>query len=657
LTIQVDKQARRIVIQSDEPLPGLKTTIPGAYQTVAGNWTVPLSLESCKLLREKYGKRLVIGSELRRWATGVVESRAYMAELAQAEDAELELLPAVAPKLHAAMDIRTYQRVGVRFVADNTATLIADDPGLGKTLIAMGGILEAGIPGPYLIVCPKTASDTVWRREILRWLPEGHKPITMPQFRAQREKRIRLTRYGPRTWLIINPEMVQVASFWVCDQMDGDEEPCGVRTPIGGRQQTELKCGHVRHKKTPEVRETNFPKLFQIQWGAVIVDESHESLIRRKGVATQRRRGLDMLQLRGDGMKLALSGTPFDSKPHQLWGTLNWLDPALYPAFHRWAELYWRKGGYTGHQLGEFIAEREHLLWDSMSAIALRRTKAEVAPDLPAKTYVGAPLSQDPDSPIGVWLEMDGPQAQAYHQMEKYSIAQLESGDLSALIALEELMRLKQMACSHGDIETREAWLTDEYGERYRGLKDFYVPRLPSNKFNWVIESLEEWGYPKSPIDKVVIVSFYTGILDVFRAGIEHHFKTKPDRPLCTAITGRTPMALRRQVIDQFNAPGGPQVMLLNLKAGGTAITIDSASRMIFLSETRIPDQQQQAEDRIHRISNPRPVMYYYLRSLDTVDVGTALINQEAIRDTHRLLDGRRGVAYTRRVLELSKAV
>jgi hypothetical protein len=95
--------------------------------------------------------------------------------------------------------------------------------------------------------------------------------------------------------------------------------------------------------------------------------------------------------------------------------------------------------------------------------------------------------------------------------------------------------------------------------------------------------------------------------------------------------------------------------MMLNVKAGGTAITIDTADRMVFLSETRIPDQQTQAEDRIHRVSNPRQCMYYYLRSLGTVDVGTAITNQELAKESHRLLDERRGIDYVRHVIEMSK--
>lgn len=642
MTIKLDKKGRRIVIDSDEPITGMRTTIPGAYQTVAGNWTVPLNLETCKLLRQKFGRRIEMSLELRRWATGVVTSRTSMAELAASADAALEVLPTVAPKLYAAMAARTYQRVGVRFVADNAATLVADDPGLGKTLIALGGILEAGVPGPYLIVAPKTAADTVWRREILRWLPKGHRPITLPQFGYQRDRLLTVTRFGPKTWMIVHPEVVCTQAWLECHE-------CGMRTEARQRQKCELACGHMKVRKTKRSLTHRHPQLFDIEWGAIVVDESHESLIRRSGVPTQRRRGLDLLKLRSDGLRIAMSGTPFDSKPHQLWGTLNWLDPLAYSAFNRWAELYWQKGGFTGFEIGEFRKDREPLLWNSLASVALRRTKAEVAKDLPPKMEIGTPLnSNEPESPIGIWLEISGKQAQAYRDMEALSIAELDSGRLEAVSALAELTRLKQLASSYGEIKTVPRTLAIQYR---------YNPALPSNKFDWIVESLEEWGYPTNPITKVVIVSFYTGILEVFREGLEHHFRTKPNRPLCSAITGKTPAQDRRAIIDRFNQRGNEQVMLLNVKAGGTAITLDRAERMIFISETRIPDQQRQAEDRIHRVSNPRQCMYYYLRSIGTVDVGTALVNQEAIRDTHRLLDTRRGVAYVRHVLEAAHQI
>lgn len=690
MIIQLEKKGRRIHIRSEMPLPGLRTTVPGAYETVSGDWTVPLSIESCKLLKMKYGDRLQLGTELERWARGVMESRKSMAKLAASKDAKLRVLPKVAPKLYKAMRKRTYQCVGARFIADSHATLIADDPGLGKTLIAMGGILEAEIPGPYLVIAPKTAADTVWKREIERWLPSDHRVVLLPEYRQGRDRKIRLTRYTEKTWLIIHPEIVLVPAWWVCQKIIEKRNKktkkirkalCLKRTPLGNSQQKQLDCGHIRDSKTEKLVEPSYPKIFDIEWGAAIVDESHESLIARNGAPTQRRRGLDMLRVRQDGARIAMSGTPFDSKPYQLWGTLNWLNSTLYSAKHRWIELYWQRGGYTGWQIGEFRRDREQMLWDSLSDIALRRTKAEVAKDLPPKIHVGSLMDpSDEDSPVGIWLPMTGKQATAYQEMEETSTAELDSGQLDAITALAELTRLKQLACAYGDITQKIV-----RGSCYKRLhklgipkkssmmcrdcrkhgwheeaKLIYSPELPSNKFNWIVEQMEEWGYPKNPIDKVVIVSFYTGILNMMGRGINAHFSTKRrTASLCTAITGQIKSTDRRRIIDEFNAPirsGGPQIMLLNVKAGGTAITIDSADRMIFISETRIPDQQLQAEDRIHRVSNPRTCMYYYLRSKGTVDIGTAIVNQESDRETRRLLDERRGVAYTRHILDLSSS-
>lgn len=655
--IKIEKRGNRIEVYTAEPLAGFRTAIPGAYFTSKGFWTVPLSLESCKLLQFRYGKRLKVGKELERWANGVKANRASMKQLASSDDAKLHVLPKKAPKLARAMRKRKYQRVGVRFVADNTATLVADEPGLGKTLIAMGGILEAEVPGPYLVVTPKTATEAVWATEITRWLPPSHRAVTFPDFRYQRERRLRLTNFGPRTWVIIHPEMAMVQAWWICQLVVNDEK-CLKRTVMGNSQQTVLSCGHMRNRKTKKLIVPSFPDLFKVDWGAIVIDECHESLIRRKGTPTQRRRGLDLLKQsqRSDGIRLAMSGTPFDSKPHQLWGVLNWLDDKTHSAFYRWAQLFWEMGGYSGYEVGKFIVEREKLLWDSLSAISIRRTKAEVAKDLPPKMDIGVPLDpSNEDSPIGIWLEMEGKQKKAYQQLEETSIAQLDSGRLEAIYAIEELTRLKQLACCYGKVDRRvvDYWNEDTQ-EWERRSKQFYTPELPSNKFDWITENLDEWGFPGKPLTKVVIVSFYSGILRTFARGLNSFFKVAPGQ-LVTGITGRTPMKKRKPIIDEFNTRGGPQIMMLNVRAGGTAITIDSADRMIFISETRNPAQQLQAEDRIHRISNPRHCMYYYLRSIETVDIGTAIINQELIRDAHRLLDTRRGVDYVRHVLDLSR--
>lgn len=647
--IQLDKRGKRIVLRTSEPLPGIRTAIPGAYETSAGDWTVPLTFETMMLLRMKYGKRLTLGTELQRWENGIRDRRDQMTQLAALEDTELDRLPSVAPRLYEAMDARTYQRVGVQFIANNTGTLLSDEPGLGKTLQIMGGILEADIEGPYLIIAPKTAARPVWEREIRRWLPSDHKPITFPELRYARESVLRRNRFGAKTWIIVHPEMVMMNVMTTCLR-------CKKRQAHMNRRKRKLKCGHPITKKTKFVNYPSFPKLFETVWGAIVIDESHESLIKRGSTPTQRRYGMDRLRLRADGVKIASSGTPMNNHPHQLWGTLNWLDPETYSAFHRWSELYWTKGGYSGYEIGEFRQDREKMLWDSLGALSIRRTKQEVAKDLPPKLYIGDPLEptkpEGTDNPIGIWLEMEGKQLRAYEQMAKLSFADLRNGRLDAVTALAELTRLKQFATAYGDIEKKDYWnpKTEEWEFRY-----LFHPDTPSNKFNWIRDTLEEWGFPDNPVDKVVMGSFYSGIMRAFAQRLEEHFKTKPGNRLSTGITGRVSARQRASRLERFNSDEpGPQIMWLNVKAGGTAITIDSSSRTIMISETRIPDQQTQLEDRTHRVSNPRQCFYYYLRSLDTVDVGTAISNANLLAGSHRLLDTRRGVEYLREILRLS---
>lgn len=663
--VEVSKRGKRIEARSTGLLPGIKT-IPGHYQNTNGVHTFPLSIETLALIRLQYGNRVKLSTELQRWETLVTQSRDYMRKLSGQADAKLTRLPRVAPKLAKAMQARKYQRTGARFVAENDSTGVFDDPGLGKTLIAMGGILEGNVRGPYLVIAPKTAARPVWEREIRRFLPHDHRAVVFPEGRTERNKRLRLTRMTPKTWVIVHPEMCLVKSHYQCtyvvkwqrNRKTGARRAvqCGYIEPIVKRRSPVLmSCGHERTRKTIRVDDASYPRLFKVEWGAIIIDESHDSLIVGKKI-TQRRNGMAQLMLRDGGKKLALSGTPFNSKPEQLWGTLNWLNPDQFPAYDRWVSLFFERGGYTGYEVGALRPDREEMLWRSLDSIALRRTKFEVAKDLPPKTYMGTPLTEDEESPHGIWLPMDGSQRDHYEQMQLDSVAHLDSGRLESVSALAELTRLKQFACADGDVERRKAWLTNPItGEQERGYKFFFRPKLPSNKYEWLRNSLEEWGYPRSPVDKVIVASFYTSILEMISAQLELDFRTG-NHPLSTIISGRVSNMERSKRLAAINSTDrrSPQILFLNVKAGGVALTVDTASRMVFLSETRIPDQQLQTEDRIHRVSNPRPCFYYYLRSLDTVDVGTALINQELQQGTTRLLDTRRGVEYLRRVITLS---
>jgi len=661
--IEIDIVGNRIHLTSpyDPRTVAACKRVPGAnWAKTVGAWTFPATIETCLLLRAEFGAQLKIRKALSHWYRDAKIAREQMADLNLIGAAvALPRLEKLAPALHEAVTVgRRYQSRGARFMVEGGATIIADDPGLGKTLEVLAAIVEHGLPGPYLVVSPKTAATSVWPREIPRWIPEAN-VIELPEGRAKRDAILsglvevyRQNQLGAtgfdlsNTWISVHPEAVLTKSFWDCPEIiKGSLEStgaevatvCGVSTPYTRKPTPELACGHEKPKGLKVRNEHTFPQLFEIEWGALVVDECHESLVMKSGTPTQRRRGLELLRPREGALRVASSGTPFRSKPEQLWGVLNWLRPKVYSGKWGWVKKYWETGGFTGWEIGKIREDREEMLWADLGGIMLRRTKAEVAPDLPPKTYVGTPLDpSDANSPVGIWLPMSKSQSRAYKQMTQQSFAELGGGSrLEAIGTLAELTRLQQFASSYGTIDS----------------KGDFMPTIPSNKLDWLEEFLESLGIPKEPTGKVIVVSQYTRLLRMLSFGL-----SAIQSGVGCMLTGEVTGAKRRDTIDRFNEPVGsdsPHVMFMNVKAGGTAITIDSADDMVILDEAD-PDTMTQVEDRIHRVSNPRPVRYHYLRSMDSVDVGISLVNADRSAQGRRLLDGRRGVEFFRKVLELS---
>lgn len=687
MTVRVEmaRNGKRIYLNTSRPV-SLTDVIPGAHfnegrlPSDRPYWSVPLSMAVCRLLRQKFGQELVIGPRLTDWARAEVARTGEMKTLAGARDADLVRLPGIAPRLAEAMAARTYQRVGARFIAQSrsygTGCLIADEPGLGKTLEAIGGMVESEVDGPYLVVAPKTSVGTVWGREVPRWLdgqsvvllPEGDVAVgrVVTKQRQRRDATLDALASSPRlatTWLVVHPEAVRTQVWWVCGE-------CGQETRRKAGKIT-LRCLHDPKERKPDRVEHEYPQLFDIPWGAIIVDESDRALLRLSGTPTQTRQGMEMLPLRDGGLRVAMTGTPTRGRPHLIWGQLNWLDPKAFSSFWNFASLYWEVGsnGYSEHVLGEL--KDEPGLWAALDRYVLRRTKLEAAPDMPAKTYVGTPaFADDIDSPHGVWLPMEGVQAKAYADMLENSAADLSDGSrVEAIGILAELTRLKQFAGANGKVIIKEAKCNDEdcpdAETPHTHPKRQFIPSMPSNKFEYLVQLLDELGFPDSPSTKVVVVSQWTEMLNLFAAelparlqALSVHSKT-PLRPemMPVLLTGEQTGRRREEAIAAMNEPigSGAHLMLLQTKTGGVAITLDQADVMVFLDETWIPDDQVQAEDRIHRVSRPRPVFYHYLRSLDTVDLGIALTNAERHENTTRLLDGRRGVEYARAVLKRTR--
>lgn len=693
MTVLVERVGERIYLRSARPISGLSKDIPGANygKRPYPRWSLPLGMDVCTLLREKFGGELEIGPELWQWARNWRADEARARELSGSDIVTLERVPGLFPRLaDAIVQDRPYQTIGARWIANGRNTLIGDTVGLGKTVQALAGVIESSVSGPYLVICPKTAVELVWAPEIRHWLP-GHEVVTLPEGRAKRDAILnalgaKTTVFGlaslDRTWVVVHPEMVRTQSWWICGL-------CGSETKLTHKPKV-LVCEHDP-RKTKTRHDHEFPQLFSTEWGVIIADESDKSVLRSTGTPTLTRRGMELLRddcVREEGLRLAQSGTPFRSRPHLLWSTLNWLRPDEYPAYWRWAEMYFEiEEGYGGsRKVGRLRPDREAMLYRDLDRIMLRRTRQEVAKYLPKKMYIGTHLIPgDEDSPVAVWMPMEPAQDRAYQQMLKTSSAIIEGGTVNAVGILAELTRLKQFATSAGKIEmitkmvkyrevdpvTHEIgeWAREEPTARQRKegkpgkfkrreeLVPVFRPAFPSNKFAYILQMLTELGYPDDPQGKVIIVSQFTATLELFGEALADRFGVGSVGYVTGSVTGKA----RKAIVDAFEQPigePGPLIMMLNTKAGGSAITLDQADDMILLDQTWIPDDQEQAEG---RNDNRRPEekilqrRYHYLMSQGTVEVGIALTNAERSSNGQMILDGRRGVQWGRDVLKASK--
>lgn len=507
-----------------------------------------------------------------------------------------------------------------------------------NTVQTIAAIISAGVEGDILVLAPTVAANISWPEEMRKWSPRDEAIIVAGNRKKREEALAKLTKrsQAPRRWVFCNTEMVR--TNYVEKHVDDE--------------------GRVYPSKYTH----HYPELFYLtkdqkqprEWSAIIVDEAHNALITDKSQAykqTLTRRGFSKLATKPGGKRIAISGTPFRGKPQNLWGILNWLFPDTYKSYWKWAERWFeiQKGYFGGVEDMSLKETSKKAFYKSIQPIMIRRTKAEVAPDLPPKMYAGSlPPGISYDHPsqkeglVGHWLEMEPKQQRAYEEMEEFATAALDNGTLVANGVLAELTRLKQFATSYGKLDTR----IDSEGFEV----PTFSPSLPSNKLTWLLEFLQELGidgkYHKDT-RKVVVASQFTSIINSFAEEIEK--KLKGVKVL--KITGAVNMNDRQDAVDKFQHDDAYPILMLNTKAGGVALTLDRADDIVILDETFIPDDQSQVEDRIHRVSRMHSVTVHYVRSIGTVEEKIAKKTIDRDNLQKQLLDGARGVSYARNLL------
>jgi superfamily II DNA or RNA helicase len=318
-------------------------------------------------------------------------------------------------------------------------------------------------------------------------------------------------------------------------------------------------------------------QLNDVEFEYVILDEAQTI----KNASTAGAKAARLLRARH---RLALSGTPLENHLGELWSLFEFLNPG----FLGTSAAFARHRGAAAKRDPDAL----DVLARGLRPFILRRTKAQVAPELPARTE------------LTLRCELQGMQKTLYTELRDHYRATLlgridrEGLGKSRMHILEALLRLRQAACHTGLVDRRRA---AESSAKFEAL-------LP------LLAEVREEGH------KALVFSQFTSLLALLRdrldeAGVPYEY-----------LDGQT--RDRDAIVHRFQDDPACSLFLISLKAGGLGLNLTAAEYVFLLDPWWNPAVEAQAIDRAHRIGQRRHVFAYRLLAADTVEDKIAQLQQ-----------------------------
>jgi SNF2 family DNA or RNA helicase len=286
-----------------------------------------------------------------------------------------------------------------------------------------------------------------------------------------------------------------------------------------------------------------------------------------------------ILQLRAVN-RVILSGTPVQNNTSDLYAQFNFLNPGLLGN----REFFNREFAVPIDKLGS--KEKTQHLKKMINPFTLRRTKEQVAKDLPDKTITV------------LWCTMDPEQRKLYNQYrDSYRNTLLKKIDeqgiaKSGMDVLEGLLRLRQI-CDHPALVDKSE---------------------DAAKTSVKIEELVREVQENAGNHKLLIFSQFTQMLHLIREEFE-----KANISYCY-LDGSTSLPNRQEQVTTFQEDETKKAFLISLKAGGVGLNLTVADYVYLVDPWWNPAAEQQAIDRAHRIGQTRKVFAYKMICKDSIE-------------------------------------
>ncbi|BBD78774.1 DEAD/DEAH box helicase [Aerosticca soli] len=449
--------------------------------------------------------------------------RGFTARLRAAAERASDAVPA-----GLTVTLRPYQREGLRWLnalaEAGVGGVLADDMGLGKTLQLITHLLalkERGALDHPALIVVPTSLIPNWQAELTRFAP-SLKVLAL---------------HGP--------------------QRGGDFSQLGAQDVV-------LTSYALLPRDVTALRRQPF--------ALIVLDEAQQV----KNPRTQARRAV--LTLRAPRC-VCLTGTPLENHLGELWSQIDLAVPGLLgdeSAFRRHYRVPIEK---------QHDADCQARLNRRIAPFVLRRTKAQVAAELPPKTEIVRRVV------------LDGRQRELYESLRltlaeelRRVIAQRGLAH-SGIVVLDALLKLRQVCCDPRLVKLEAA----------RGVHE-------SAKFELLMDMLP------ALLDegrKVLLFSQFTEMLKLIAAELDRR------RLRYVMLTGET--RDRAEPVRRFQEGEAP-LFLLSLKAGGVGLNLTAADTVIHYDPWWNPAAEEQASDRAHRIGQDKPVFVFRLITVGTVE-------------------------------------
>lgn len=362
----------------------------------------------------------------------------------------------------------------------------------------------------------------------------------------------------------------------------------------GQRRQTvldELKPGTVV-LASYDVMTRDVERLKAVRFSQLIFDEAHYL----KNSASKRREAA--AQLNGDA-RVALTGTPLENHLGELWSLMDLLNPGLLGSYEFFRDRF------VAPTESKEVRARLEMLRRRLAGVILRRTKREVAPELPPRTETVR------------WVELNENERGRYRELQREAldfVAQRAEaptgGGKQRFEMLAWLTKLRQLVCHP------------------RLLDAEFVGQ--SSKLAAALEVIED---AIAAGQRILVFSQFTSLLKLLREALDARFQRY------LYLDGTTPTPQRTAAVEAWQREES-ELFLLSLKAGGTGLNLTGSDYVLLLDPWWNPAVEDQASDRAHRIGQQKPVSVVRFVCEQTVEESVLELHSRKRATARSVLEG-----------------